>query len=111
MVLSRKSMKKANQKQGSSGRLKVHSASHSFTNRVLTVVVAIPKGKVLTYKEVADAAGSPGAYRAVGTIMSHNYNPKIPCHRVVRSDGRLGEYNRGAELKREKLVKEGAIEK
>lgn len=56
----------------------------------------IPKGSTLTYKEVARLSGSDKAYRAVGNILSHNFNPDIPCHRVIRSDGKLGGYNRGA---------------
>ncbi len=43
------------------------------------------------YKQFAELAGNPGASRAVGTIMSHNYDLEIPCHRVVRSDGKIGE--------------------
>ena len=66
----------------------------------------IPEGKTLTYKEVALLAGSPRAYRAVGNILNQNYDPQIPCHRVIRSDGKFGGYNRGAELKKEKLQRE-----
>jgi O-6-methylguanine DNA methyltransferase len=83
--------------------------SKSFKERVFAVVADIPKGKVLTYKEVAYIAGSPGASRAVGTILKSNFDPKIPCHRVIRSDGKLGEYNRGSQLKKERLEEEGAI--
>lgn len=83
----------------------------SFTETVLEVVRHIPKGKTLTYKEVAERAGRPGAYRAVGTILSKNYRPGVPCHRVIRSDGVLGEYNRGRERKRRLLEEEGAIER
>jgi len=60
----------------------------------------------MTYKEVAAAAGSPRAYRGVGTLMSKNYNPKIPCHRVVRSDGKIGDYNRGGMHRKIKLLRE-----
>ncbi len=81
----------------------------SFRDRVYGVVVSIPKGKVLTYKQVAKLAGSPGAYRAVGTILSKNYNPKIPCHRVIKSNGDIGEYNRGRNKKSLILKKEGYI--
>jgi methylated-DNA-[protein]-cysteine S-methyltransferase len=81
-----------------------------FTSRVYDVVKKIPKGKLLTYKEVAQKAGSPNAVRAVGTILSKNFNPDIPCHRVIRSDGKIGNYNRGGqEAKRSILIKEGAI--
>ncbi len=68
----------------------------------------IPKGKTMTYKQVAIKAGNSKAARAVGMLMSKNYNPKIPCHRVVRSDGKVGNYNRGGvERKLEILREEG----
>ena len=70
----------------------------------MIVVKKIPKGSVLTYKEVAKRAGKPMAYRAVGNILNKNYNSNIPCHRVVRSDGSLGGYNRGAKRKKEILA-------
>lgn len=79
----------------------------SFKHKVHAVVKKIPKGKVLTYKEVAKLAGSPGAFRAVGNVLNKNYDPKIPCHRVVRSDGQIGGYNRGADNKIKILKKEG----
>ena len=81
----------------------------SFRAKVLAVVSKIPKGKTLTYKEVAVRAGSPAAYRSVGNVLNKNYDPKIPCHRVVRSDGKIGGYNRGSEVKIKILKKEGAI--
>ncbi len=81
----------------------------SFKEKVFEVVRKIPKGKTLTYKEVARKAGSEKAFRAVGNILNTNYDPKIPCHRVVRSDGETGGYNRGEKLKKEILKKEGAI--
>ncbi|MFO0862356.1 MAG: MGMT family protein [Candidatus Saccharibacteria bacterium] len=72
---------------------------NSFTDSVYRVVQSIPEGKTMTYKEVAIAAGSPKAFRAVGNILNKNYNPSIPCHRVIRSDGNTGGYNRGAAKK------------
>lgn len=65
----------------------------SFSERVLEVVKDIPKGHVMSYKLVAQKAGNAGASRAVGSIMSHNKDKKIPCHRVVKSDGSIGGYN------------------
>jgi len=80
----------------------------SFIDKVHTVVKAIPPGSVMTYSAVADAAGHPGAARAVASLMAKNYDPAIPCHRVVRSDGTPGDYNRGGvEAKRAILEKEG----
>lgn len=81
----------------------------SFKEKVFEIVRKIPKGKTLTYKEVAKKAGSPLAFRAVGNILNTNFDPKIPCHRVVRSDGKTGGYNRGAEQKIRILKKEGAL--
>ena len=80
-----------------------------FKQKVLNIVCKIPKGKVLTYKQVAKKAGSPLAFRAVGNILNKNYNIDIPCHRVIRSDGKTGGYNRGSENKIKLLHKESAI--
>ncbi len=80
-----------------------------FHKKVLAVTSKIPRGKTLTYKEVATRAGNPMAARAVGSILKTNYNPDIPCHRVIRSDGSTGEYNRGRQRKIEILKKEKAI--
>ncbi|MCF7833868.1 MAG: MGMT family protein [Candidatus Pacebacteria bacterium] len=81
----------------------------TFGEKVRMVVSKIPKGKVLTYKEVAKMAGKAKAFRAVGNILNKNYDSKIPCHRVIRSDGKIGGYNRGAENKKAILQKEGAF--
>lgn len=72
---------------------------NTFSKSVFQVVQSIPAGKTMTYKEVAIAAGSPKAFRAVGNILNKNYNPNIPCHRVIRLDGTTGGYNRGAAKK------------
>lgn len=80
----------------------------TFRDKVLAIVGKIPKGRVLTYGEVAKRAGNSKASRTVGYYMSKNYDPKIPCHRVIRTDGKIGNYNRGGEKKkREILTKEG----
>jgi O-6-methylguanine DNA methyltransferase len=79
----------------------------SFAERVRAVVRAIPRGSVMTYGDVARRAGAPGAARAVGTVMSRNFDPGIPCHRVIRADGRTGRYNRGADKKMRILRAEG----
>ena len=81
-----------------------------FRARVLAAVAGIPHGKTITYKEVARLAGNPNAYRAVGNILNKNYDPAIPCHRVVRSDGTVGGYNRGRAKKKLLLKKEGTTE-
>jgi len=82
----------------------------TFADKVRDVVRKIPKGKSMTYKKVAAKAGNPKAARAVGAIMRTNYDESIPCHRVVRSDGSFGDYNRGGtQRKREMLKREGAL--
>ncbi len=81
----------------------------NFKQKVLLIIAKIPKGKTLSYKEVAERAGVPKAYRAVGNILNKNYNPKIPCHRVIRSDGKIGGYNRGIKQKKRLLKKENYL--
>ena len=80
----------------------------NFSEKVYAVVAKIPRGKTMTYKQVAAKAGNPRAARAVGTLMSHNFNPEIPCHRVVRSDGGVGNYNRGGPARKVELLLEEA---
>jgi O-6-methylguanine DNA methyltransferase len=81
----------------------------SFTQKVFDVVKKIPEGKVMTYKEVAIQIGHPGAARAVGSALKTNFDPGIPCHRVIRTDGGMGGYNRGIENKVKILKREGAL--
>ena len=78
----------------------------AFTEAVYSIVRKIPAGETLTYMEVARAAGRPKAYRAVGNVLNKNYDPAIPCHRVTRSDGTYGGYNRGAKEKERRLNEE-----
>lgn len=80
----------------------------SFKEKVLKIVGSIPKGKTMAYKEVAEKAGSPRAFRAVGNILNKNYDKSIPCYRVIRSDGSIGGYNRGSKKKEGLLKKENA---
>jgi O-6-methylguanine DNA methyltransferase len=79
-----------------------------FTEKVYAIARKIPKGTTLTYKEVAKRAGQPNAARVVGTILSKNFNPAIPCHRVIRSDGGMGGYNRGGVNKKLAILKKEA---
>ncbi|MDO8604367.1 MAG: MGMT family protein [bacterium] len=83
----------------------------TFREKVLQVTRKIPKGSTLTYKQVATQAGNILGARAVGNILNKNYDPQIPCHRVVRSDGKAGGYNRGTEAKIQLLKKEGGHSK
>ena len=81
-----------------------------FTDKVKEIVRAIPKGSVLTYKEVAKRAGNENASRAVGNIMKNNFDDSVPCHRVIRSDGNIGDYNRGGRsIKQQMLLEEGYV--
>ena len=80
----------------------------TFKDNVLRIVAKIPRGKTLTYKQVAKQAGNLRASRVVGNIMATNSNPKIPCHRVIRSDGKIGGYNKiNGPSKRQLLREEG----
>ena len=78
----------------------------NFKQKVLNVVKTIPAGHTMTYKEVAERAKSPKACRAVGSILSKNFDMEIPCHRVIKSDGSFGNYNRGIKNKIKLLRKE-----
>jgi len=78
-----------------------------FKNRVYQAVKGIPKEKVITYKRVAELVGSPKAWRAVGNILNKNKDPKIPCHRVIKSDRKIGGYKNGIKKKSFLLKKEG----
>jgi methylated-DNA-[protein]-cysteine S-methyltransferase len=79
----------------------------AFTRRVLSTVRRIPPGAVATYGDVAEAAGTPRAARAVGNIMRACRDRAVPCHRVIAAGGRLGGYGGNLELKRALLRAEG----
>lgn len=80
---------------------------NSFYEKIYAKLRQVPKGKVTTYKELAKAVNSK-AYRAVGTAMNKNpYAPKIPCHRVINSDGRVGGFASGTQNKIKMLKTEG----
>lgn len=96
-------------KTGGKNGLPGYRTPSSFKSKVLNIVRRIPKGKFLTYKRVAQLSGNPRAYRVVGNILNGNYNSRIPCHRVIRSDGKIGGYNRGSEKKKQLLKSEGAL--
>ena len=80
-----------------------------FRKKVYDVVKRIPRGKVLSYKQVARIAGYPKAYRAVGNVLNKNTDSKVPCHRVINSDGRIGNYRRGSKNKISLLKKEDVL--
>ena len=80
-----------------------------FQRSVLAALSTIPAGEVVTYGELAAAAGKPGAARAVGNVMASNPIPLIlPCHRVVATNG-LGGFTGGLDIKRKLLRLEGAL--
>ena len=82
----------------------------NFTQRVREVVKKIPKGKTLTYAEVAKWAGNSKAYRAVGSALNKNpYAPQVPCHRVINTNGELGGFASGLKKKIKMLLQEGII--
>ena len=81
-----------------------------FQRRIQDACRAIPRGRVLSYGELAAAAGSPGAARAVGSAMRTNRFPLVvPCHRVVAAGGNLGGFScpQGVDVKRKLLALEG----
>lgn len=91
-----------------------------FTKNVLNIVSRIPRGKIMTYTQVAKLSGSPKAYRAVGNILKQNYREHesqlpvikgqdIPCHRVIRANGIVGGYAKGEKEKEKLLALEGHV--
>lgn len=83
-----------------------------FERRVWAVTSRIPYGQTRTYSWVAEEAGSPRAYRAVGAALAKNPIPiVIPCHRVLRKDGSLGGYGGGLDMKHRLLEMEAQVNK
>jgi methylated-DNA-[protein]-cysteine S-methyltransferase len=81
----------------------------SFTERVRTIVRNIPKGRTMSYSDVAMKAGNPKAARAVARIMSANYDPEIPCHRVISANGSLAGYNRGGIKAKQRILESEGV--
>ncbi len=82
----------------------------SLRKKVFQVVKKIPRGKVISYKKIAELVGNPRAWRAVGNILNRNPNPKtIPCHRIIKSNGEIGGYKYGTKRKISLLRKEGVV--
>lgn len=78
-----------------------------FQNKVYGICKKVPKGKVTTYKEIAESLGTK-AYRAVGTALNKNpFAPEVPCHRVINSNGKIGGFASGIKKKIKLLKKEG----
>ncbi len=81
----------------------------SFADKVYQLCRKIPKGRISTYKLIGKKLGRRGQiYRAVGVALKKNpYAPKVPCHRVVKSDGTVGGFATGTRKKIKLLKKEG----
>ena len=89
-------------------RIKISTSKPIRNNDVYDLLLKIPAGKVSTYGDLARALGNPSASRAIGRILGENPNPiKVPCHRVVMSNGQIGGYAYGTARKRQLLEKEG----
>ena len=83
-----------------------------FQRKVYEAILKIPRGQVRTYAQVARRVGRPKAARAVGQALKRNrWAPRIPCHRVVASGGKLGGYSArgGRAAKRRLLRREGVL--
>jgi len=83
---------------------------NSFSKKIRNIVRGIPKGNTMTYKEVATKAGNHKASRAVARVMAANYDSNVPCHRVIKSDGTMGGYNRGGIVAKKKLLASEGVE-
>lgn len=82
----------------------------NLDKKIYKKLLEVPKGKITTYGELAKAVGLKNGQRAVGKIMNKNPYPVIiPCHRVVKSDGKIGGYAYGEEIKSNMLSREGII--
>ena len=82
----------------------------NLDKKIYKKLLEVPKGKITTYGELAKAVGLKNGQRAVGKIMNKNPYPVIiPCHRVVKSDGKVGGYAYGEEIKSDMLTREGIV--
>ncbi len=81
----------------------------AFEEKVFSAAKRVPRGKVSTYKQLAQAIGSPSACRAVGNALNKNRDAGVPCHRIVRSDGAVGGFARGTREKQRILREEGVL--
>ncbi len=82
----------------------------NLDKKIYKKLLEVPKGKITTYGELARAVGLKNGQRTVGKIMNKNPYPVIiPCHRVVKSDGKIGGYAYGEEIKSDMLTREGIV--
>lgn len=90
--------------------IKVRQPGAEFSQAVWKAMRKIPAGKTMSYAELADRAGSPAAVRAAGSACARNLvAPIVPCHRVLKTGGELGNYAYGLHFKEELLRFEGAL--
>ena len=90
--------------------IQVRQPGAQFSQKVWKVMRSIPVGMTISYAQLAKKAGSPAAFRAAGTACGNNLiAPIIPCHRIIKSDGSLGNYGYGVAIKEKLLRLEGAI--
>ena len=90
--------------------IKVRQPGAEFSQAIWKAMRKIPAGKTMSYAELADRAGSPAAVRAAGSACARNLiAPIVPCHRVVKTGGELGQYAYGLHFKEELLRFEGAL--
>ena len=81
-----------------------------FQSECYEALKKVPPGKVITYSGIASMIGRPKAHRAVGSAMNKNpFAPKVPCHRVVKSNGDLGGFATNIQVKIKRLQKEGVM--
>ena len=82
----------------------------SFQSQCYEALKKVPRGKVITYGGLAEMIGMPKAHRAVGNAMNKNpFAPKVPCHRVVKSNGDLGGFSIDIKVKIKRLQEEGVM--
>jgi methylated-DNA-[protein]-cysteine S-methyltransferase len=87
-----------------------HRFMTPFQRQVFDILLEVPPGQIVTYRELAQAIGRPQASRGVGSAMAHNPLPiLVPCHRVIRSDGTLAGYSAGPHIKEYLLALEGVM--
>ena len=83
-----------------------------FSDKVYALCKKVPKGRVTTYGQIGKKLGKGMIYRAVGVALNRNpHSPKVPCHRVVKSDGTIGGFAHGIKKKISMLKKEGVLVK
>lgn len=87
--------------------LKNNKKISDFERAVYVALLDVPRGRVISYGSLARMAGFPGAARAVGNALNRNpFAPRVPCHRVVKASGEVGEFAQGTERKIELLRSE-----